>query len=345
MAWSLPRGKKTGKEEKKPSKKSSKPSAKPKKTPAASPSIKKFELKKKEKLAKLAQSVLEEIHVSSPVPESGQPEPVFQPSELPDNYGDNHIYLMVRDPYWMYAYWEIQTDHQQYHLKKLGGKWDDVKSVLRVYEIPANGHGTGFFDIELQNMVQSWYIGVQPNQSYYVEIGLLHRDGRFIALARSNQITTPRAYMSEVIDEQWMDIDFEKIYALSGGFEIGKSSAELRKLMEERMKGAISSGSGAGLLSSLSSPGKAAKRGFWFVLDCELVVYGATEPDAKVTMQGKEIKLRPDGTFTLRFALPDGKLVLDTRAESADGVEERTITPVVERHTERPAPVFKKPSP
>jgi hypothetical protein len=120
---------------------------------------------------------------------------------------------------------------------------------------------------------------------------------------------------------------------------------ELKKLMEERLMGAISSGSGAGLISSLSSPvkisGGGKQRGFWFILDCELIVYGATEPDARVTLQGREIKLRPDGTFSLRFALPDGHYVLDAHAHSADGIEERIIVPVVDRRTERPAPILK----
>ncbi len=261
--------------------------------------------------------------------------------ELPHNYGDNQIYLLVRDPYWIYSYWEIQKDHQDRNLAKLGGSWDAVVTVLRVYDTTEAGKAPSFFDIVLQNMATAWYLNVQPNHSYYVEIGLLHRDGRFICLARSNEVTMPRAGMSDVIDEQWMSVDFDKMYALSGGFQVGKSSAELRKLMEERLKGAISSGSGAGAISSLASPVRIKQRGFHFWLECELIIYGGTEPDAKVTMQGRPVQLRPDGTFTLRYALPDGKFIFDCHAESADGIEERVITPIVGRTTERPAPIFK----
>ncbi|MFA6600730.1 MAG: DUF4912 domain-containing protein [Candidatus Omnitrophota bacterium] len=272
------------------------------------------------------------------------PQPVYRetPRELPDSYGDNHIYLMVRDPHWLYSYWEIQKDYHEAKLRELGGNWNEVNAVLRVYDVSDENHKT-FYDVYLHGIVKNWYLNVEPNHSYYVEIGLLHRDGRFIALACSNRITTPRAGMSEVIDEHWMGIDFDKMYALSGGFQVGKSSAELQKMMEERLMGAISSGSGAGLLSSMASPVKipGKKRGFWFILDCELIVYGATEPDARVTLQGREIKLRPDGTFSLRFALPDGHYVLDAHAYSADGIEERIITPVVDRRTERPAPILK----
>ena len=46
--------------------------------------------------------------------------------------------------------------------------------------------------------------------------------GRFYVLARSNVVTTPRAGVSDVIDENWADIDAKKadrIYAMSGGFD------------------------------------------------------------------------------------------------------------------------------
>lgn len=261
--------------------------------------------------------------------------------ELPDNYGDNQIYLLVRDPYWLYAYWEIQEDHQLGHLAKLGGSWDSVVSVLRVYDTTEEGKPPSVSDIVLQNMSKCWYINTQPNHSYFAEIGLLHSDGRFLCLVRSNYVITPRSGMSEIIDDQWMSIDFDKMYALSGGFQVGKSSEELRNLMEERFKNAITSGSGAGAVSSLASPVRIKKRGFHFWLECELIIYGGTEPDAKVTMQGRPVQLRPDGTFTLRYGLSDGKFTFDCHAESSDGVEERVITPIVSRNTERPAPVLK----
>ena len=124
---------------------------------------------------------------------------------------------MIRDPYWIYAYWEIQKGHQEVALNQLGGDWNTVKSILRVYDITDKSNRPVFFDIDLSGLARTWYIEGQPNRSYVVEIGLLHNDGRFLPLARSNEVTTPRAWMSEIIDEQWMGIDFEKMYALSRG--------------------------------------------------------------------------------------------------------------------------------
>ncbi|MBI5386264.1 MAG: DUF4912 domain-containing protein [Verrucomicrobia bacterium] len=78
-------------------------------------------------------------------------------------------------------------------------------------------------------------------------------------------------------------------------------------------------------VSSLEAPvgEAAARRGFWFSVNAELVLYGATEAHAQVTIGGRKIKLRPDGTFSYRFALPDGLFGLPLEATSADGAETR----------------------
>ena len=53
-----------------------------------------------------------------------------------------------------------------------------------------------------------------------------------------------------------------------------------------------------GAVSSPGKPGEGRERGFWFNVNAELVVYGATEPDATVTLGGRAIRLRPDGSFS-----------------------------------------------
>ena len=83
------------------------------------------------------------------------------------------------------------------------------------------------------------------------------------------------------------------------------------------------------------SPGSIVRepKPFHFVVHTELVLYGAAEPGATVTLQGAPVALREDGTFSLRFQLPDGEQVLRAVAVSPDGNVERTITPVVTRRT------------
>jgi uncharacterized protein len=61
------------------------------------------------------------------------------------------------------------------------------------------------------------------------------------------------------------------------------------------------------------------RRVFWFNVNAELVIYGATEPNAQVTLAGQPVELRADGTFSCRFALPDGFYQLTIAASSARG--------------------------
>jgi hypothetical protein len=90
-----------------------------------------------------------------------------------------------------------------------------------------------------------------------------------------------------------------------------------------------------GALGSLSGPiaGGEKARGFWFNVNAELIIYGATEPDATVTIGGRRIRLRPDGTFGYRFALPDGKFDLPAIATSAAGDDTRAAELSFRRRT------------
>lgn len=76
---------------------------------------------------------------------------------------------------------------------------------------------------------------------------------------------------------------------------------------------------GAAGVSSPTGPGQQPARAFWFNVNAELIVYGATEPDAAVTLGGQPVQLRPDGTFSCRFVLPDGDHELTAVATSAQG--------------------------
>jgi hypothetical protein len=107
-----------------------------------------------------------------------------------------------------------------------------------------------------------------------------------------------------------------------------------RRLAHEMSSPGISNFSSG--VSSLSSPfgGGGQPREFWFNVNAELIIYGATEPSAKVTLAGREIKLRPDGSFSYRFALPDGKYDLPAVAVSADGTDARAANLKFSRETE-----------
>lgn len=102
-------------------------------------------------------------------------------------------------------------------------------------------------------------------------------------------------------------------------------SEELTRWIQRRIKDETSSG-----LFSMSSPfgasfGAPSSRGFWFKVNAELIVYGATEPKSRVVFDGKEIALKPDGSFRFQFALPDGTYHLPITATSPDQAETRGV--------------------
>jgi len=111
-------------------------------------------------------------------------------------------------------------------------------------------------------------------------------------------------------------------------------SLEITELVKRQLARELSSAAAAQFSEGSSSPHggvssfapnqAAPARNFWFNINAELVIYGATDPSASVAIGGRRIKLRPDGTFSYRFALPDGQFELPVTATSADEAESRS---------------------
>lgn len=177
--------------------------------------------------------------------------------ELPQGYGDNLICLMIRDPEWIYTYWEIQAERQNWGLSELGCSMEECDYILRVYDLSESEDYEVFFDISIQAFATSWFIKVSANHFYCIEIGLRrHRDGRFVALVKSNVSQTPPDEISDVIDENWMGLDAMKMYALSGGLSVGANSEEIQLFFKEKLTHHLSSSSGGGSSSITSFSGR-----------------------------------------------------------------------------------------
>jgi len=265
---------------------------------------------------------------------------------LPRGYGDTKIIILPRDPLWMYAYWEVASQAYAELKKKIGeeklsaGRW-----MLRVYDITGvafdGTNSNRFFDIAIGPDVDNWYINVgELNRVWCVDVGVVTADGQFISVARSNVLGLPRQGVSPITDEQWaiLQQEFDRLLRLSGVDKIGRSSFDLTKLMRERWEEIVSLSmpSSFGGASSGARPvavEEVKPKGFWLKADTELIVYGATEPDARLTVQNQPVTLRPDGSFTLRFYLPDGQQEYLIEAVSKDGDMKRRITFIVGRET------------
>jgi hypothetical protein len=279
--------------------------------------------------------------------EPRQIKPSLAPQTLDHACQKDRIIVLTRDSYWLHAYWELSRTTLSRARAALGQEWHEARPILRVMDVSSEDTTSAaeshVRDISIHGGVNNWYIDVlEPPRSYRIDIGYVSRRGRFYVLARSNVVTTPRAGVTDPLDENWKNVQkqFDKIQnPSSNGNGIGhlNSRVDLRDLFEERLRRPMSSATLQNLATTALPP---LGHDFHFQIDAELIVYGTTEPNARVTLQGEPVQLRSDGTFTVRFTLPDSRQIIPAVAASADGVEERTIVLAVERNTKELEPMI-----
>ncbi len=270
-----------------------------------------------------------------------------------DANGNGHkkdrLVVMVRDSYWLHAYWELTRQSIERARVALGQHWHGAKPVLRLSEITRDGTTNSgrkvLRDIEIHGGVNNWYVDVDdPPKSFQLDIGYLGPDGKFLCLARSNAVSTPQCGSAAELDGNWAGVaaDFDRIYAMSGGYADKGGNSDLKELFEERLRRPMGSpmvtrfGRGAQAIACRQPE-------FDFHVDADLIVYGVTDPSAHVTLKGEPVRVQPDGSFTIRFSLPDRRQVLPVVASSGDGVQQRTIVLAVERNTKVMEPVIREP--
>jgi uncharacterized protein len=254
----------------------------------------------------------------------------------------DRLVVMVRDPYWLHAYWELAQRSIDRAQAAMGQRWHGARPVLRLYRCDGEAAAAHERDIAIHGGVSNWYVDVQdPPADYRLEIGYLADDGYFYCLARSNEVKTPPAGTSDAVDENWTAVaeNADRIFAMSGGYSPQGASRELQELLEERLRRPLGSP-----MKTRFGSGAAARRdseAFQFAVDAEVIVYGAASRDAHVTLQGEPVQLRSDGTFAVRLSLPDRRQVIPIVASSYDGVEQRTTILAVERNTKVMEPLMR----
>ncbi len=271
-----------------------------------------------------------------------------QPRDIVNNPTRDRLALIVRDPYWLHASWEITRRSVDRARAAMAEHWHTVRAVLRLLKIDSNGTTsnaeTVFRDIEIHGGVRNWYIDVpDPPSTFRAQIGYLAGNGRFHELAASNVISTSAPGSTDSISEHWADIDAsaEHIYAMSGGYNEECDTKDLRQMFEDRLERPM----GAPALTQFGSGadvGFRRVRKFHFNVDAEMIVYGSTRQDAYVTLSGEPVKVEADGTFSIRVPMPDRRQVLPVIASTRDGVDEQTIVIMVERNTKVLEPLSKE---
>jgi len=121
------------------------------------------------------------------------PEPPTAPAfedlgELPQSYGDDTLFLIARDPHWLFAYWDV--DWLAWKPKAAHGAF-----FLKVF---VSGEPAAELTTEIHPEARNWYLPVkQAGAAYHAELGCFGADGEWTSIARSEVASTPHDKFSE----------------------------------------------------------------------------------------------------------------------------------------------------
>ena len=270
--------------------------------------------------------------------------------ELLEGYGVSRIVMIPRDPQWAYAYWDIPNEHKE-ELRRQGGqqlalRLYDVTDINLDYQAPHN-----IQEFLCDEMAREWYLPIPvSDRDYVVDIGYRCGDGRWLSLTRSAPVRVPPEYPSDWIEEHFVTVNFDEDLRGRNVYELGSPTKgitsihdEIFKLSqngeEQRITGSLfgsmqqapissyvfPSGMGMSGVGFSASMPPLRSRKFWLVADAKLIVHGATEPDATVTIGDHQIQLNPDGTFRFEMSFQDGTIDYPIMAVAKDGEQTRSI--------------------
>ena len=131
---------------------------------------------------------------------------------LPETYNLDRLVALVRDPEWVFVYWELNGKTLETVKKERGSEFvDSCAWVMRLYRVEDESAS----DMEIDPAAGGWYIHVGRPGQYVFEMALLSPDGEWVSLVVSSMLGAPYAGVSERIDEVWRLSPSEEA-ALSG---------------------------------------------------------------------------------------------------------------------------------
>jgi len=186
------------------------------------------------------------VRKAAPPEEAVPPAPfIDRGPELPYRYNSDKLVVMVRDPNWLYSYWDFSDGLRDRTLERApGAAW-----VLRVHNLTDGNHE----DIPVLFDGGNWYLPVVSDTEYMVEMGLLDAQGNFHLAASSRAVKTPPVGLSDRVDEEWMVLETElaRLMDLSGALsERFAGSHFLSEIISRRREAASMHLAGVGSFST-----------------------------------------------------------------------------------------------
>ena len=248
----------------------------------------------------------------------------------------DRIILIVRDSYWVQAYWEITRSTVERVKVALAENWHNASPTLRVFEIveegPTGASESVVQDIPVHGGVNNWYVPLDdPQKIYRVALGYKTSNDRFHMLVRSNKVEMPEPGGSDAVDEHWTDIaeDYQRFFAMSGGYSDDHNNGELQEVFETQLRRPMT----APKFTKFGVTPNHNGEGLHFQVEAEMIVFGTTDPNATVFLADEPVDVQSDGAFAARVPMPDRRQVLPVVASSRDGSLQRTIVLAIERNT------------
>ena len=269
------------------------------------------------------------------------------------------LVFLPRDPEWAYVFWQI-SDSDREKAQSLGAN----KLCLRLFDVTGASEGNfnqgTMREIAVDSFSTEWYLPIPvANRDYKVELG--YRYGfKWMSLAFSAPSHVPSSHPSDQILDKFVPFTLDSSMQSTSEEEVSSFDSESNGLherlyhaattyprrtrvgSEEFMENVSSktqqsnlNDSGTGIWASgLNDSGSGIQnRSFWLVADAELIVYGATDPEASLMIGDEKVPLASDGTFRLQVPFRDGNQNYAIQAIDSSGSQERKITMNFERTT------------
>lgn len=135
---------------------------------------------------------------------------------LPATYNEEHLFLIARDPRWLFAYWDF--DFSRYPAQSM--RYGYAQFFLRVSRDQQQET-----QVEINPTARNWYVPVNhPDTTYSAEIGYFDQEGAWRSVVKSGPAHTP----PDAIAPEDTAIDFATVPA-------HLTFERLLQLVEERM--------------------------------------------------------------------------------------------------------------
>jgi hypothetical protein len=128
--------------------------------------------------------------------------------ELPETYGVDECEVMFKDPFWVFAYWEVTDGGLSSARAQLGQSAGSSRLVMRMFTTTPGPEGVDrqINDVELPwNHGRRYMQAPKPGAHLRVAVGLLSGEGYFAPIAHSSLVRVPPAE-PQPGDVEWMEV-------------------------------------------------------------------------------------------------------------------------------------------